>query len=121
VPQVRKSGMTDYSPFAVGVSLKSLPSPEAASGVLGALFGAAKKTDAEELADADAAAWTKAATVFKGWSRMDSKKVIAFHHDRDVAVDVHYVTDQDAGGPSASLLPQGRAADVTPTFFLFFF
>jgi len=41
--KVRKSGMADYSPFAVGVSLTSLPSPEAASGVLGSLFGSGKK------------------------------------------------------------------------------
>jgi len=99
--------MTDYSPFAVGVGLKTLASTQESGGVLGSLFGSGKKTEAEEAAETEALAWTKSATVFKGWSRMDSKKVIAFHHDHDVTVDLSYVTSAEAGGDTAPLLPPG--------------
>ena len=99
--------MTDYSPFAVGVGLKTLASSEVSGGVLGSLFGSGKKTEAEEAAEAEALAWSKSATVFKGWSRTDSKKVIAFHHDHDVTVDLSYVTSAETGGETAPLLLPG--------------
>ena len=101
--KVRKTGMVDYSPFPVGVALKSLPAPGEAPGVLGSLF-AAKKTPAEEAAEAEAMAWSKSTTVFKAWSRLDSKKSIAFHHDHDIHLSLAYAEPAEG---EADLLPAG--------------
>jgi hypothetical protein len=42
--------MSDFNPWGVAVALKSLPSAEAAPGILGSLF-TSKKTDAELAAE----------------------------------------------------------------------
>jgi len=107
--KVRKTGMTDYSPFAVNVGLSSLPLVEE-KGLLSGLFGS-KKSE-EEAAAGDA--WTKSTTVFKAWSRLESKKVIAFHHDRDVRCAVSYSprSAEGEGGFAVEPLPEGTPLSV---------
>lgn len=104
--KVRKTGMTDYSPFPVGVSLKTIAPVEEDAGVLGSLFGSTKKTDAEEALEAEALKWSKSTTVFKPRSRLDSKKVIAFHHDHDIACDLFYA-EAEGGAELLGGLPSG--------------
>jgi hypothetical protein len=57
---------------------------------------------AQEAAEAEAMAWSKSTTVFKSWSRLDSKKLIAFHHDHDIACGMFYAEPAEG---EESLLP----------------
>jgi hypoxia up-regulated 1 len=80
--RVRKVGMQDISPFAVGVRLRELePSP-----------------DAEK-------PWTKRATIFRQKNKLNSRKVVAFKHARDVSVTFHY--------DNAKTLPPGTDATIS--------
>eukprot|EP00614_Pseudopedinella_elastica_P026670 CAMPEP_0172615954 /NCGR_PEP_ID=MMETSP1068-20121228/62611_1 /TAXON_ID=35684 /ORGANISM="Pseudopedinella elastica, Strain CCMP716" /LENGTH=966 /DNA_ID=CAMNT_0013421253 /DNA_START=59 /DNA_END=2959 /DNA_ORIENTATION=+ len=106
--KVRKTGMTDFSPFPITVGLASLPSTET-GGVLGGLFGGGKKKTEAEIDEA--ANWKKTATVFKAWSKLDSKKVLAFHHDQDIKLDVSYA-EQPAQGEE-SMLPPGTRVKLS--------
>jgi hypoxia up-regulated 1 len=100
--KVRKTGMTDRSPWPVSISLKSIPKSTTESSLLGGLFSA-KKTKEELEADVESDKWEKSTTLFKSWSKLDAKKLIAFHHDRDIMCEVSYAQDE----PGFELLPQG--------------
>jgi hypoxia up-regulated 1 len=79
--RVRRVGMTDMSPFAIGVRFTDLEKEE----------GAEKK-------------WTKRATIFKKNNKLDSRKVVAFQHDRDISVTFNYDSKDD--------LPEGSEPQI---------
>jgi hypoxia up-regulated 1 len=80
--RVRKVGMQDISPFAIGVRLRELePAP-----------------DAEK-------PWTKRATIFRQKNKLNSRKVVAFKHARDVSVTFHY--------DNAKTLPPGTDTTIS--------
>lgn len=102
--KVRKTGMVDHSPWPVSVSLKSIPKVDDV-GLLGGLF-TSKKTEDEIKADEESDAWSKSTTLFKPWSKLDSRKLISFHHDRDITCEVSYEANDNS-------LPQGSAKIIS--------
>jgi len=91
--RVRHVGMTDVTPFPIGVELHTLPKTEEGKKGLAGLFGLGRKTPekTEEKAPAsDDEEWTKKATVFKAFGKIGVKKTIAFTHDEDIHVAVQY-------------------------------
>jgi len=79
--RVRRVGMVDMCPFAIGVRFTDLEKPD----------------DSEKK-------WTKRATIFKKNNKLDSRKVVAFQHDRDISVTFNYDSKDD--------LPLGSEAQI---------
>jgi len=99
--RVRKVGMADYSPFAVGVRMTNdahAASVTEGGGLMGFFKGGTKKKDGEPAEDD----WHKRATLFKKGARLGAKpRTIAFHHDADVVCELAYddVVDLPPGTP----------------------
>ena len=70
--RVRSIGMTDTSPWAIGIQMEDLVP-----------------------ADDETEVWSKEATIFKAWGKVGVKKTIAFTHDQDVHAGLRYVDTKD--------------------------
>jgi len=92
--RVREVGMQDVNPFEIGIELHELE--EVSSG---SWFGGnEKKSDNEE------EEWTKSASVFKPFGKLNVKKTIAFTHDKDVHCSVSYL--------DCDMLPTGTEKSI---------
>lgn len=85
--RVRHVGMQDITLFPIGVSLSELAA-----------------IDAVDPVDEDTKPWSKRATIITEKTHLGSKKVVAFHHDKDIMCKVYY--------PESDMLPVGTPTDI---------
>jgi len=111
--RVRKVGLIDHTPYAVGIkmdndplgkSAKDVLEAEGKTALLGGFFGggAAAAKAASERYEAEAKDWQKRATLFKAGATLGGKpRIIAFQHDADIVCELLYEeTDKlEAGVP----------------------
>merc|ERR1719506_3627220 len=100
--RVRKVGMQDISPFAVGVRLREIETPDEPkpkgnetdddddAAEKEAAEEAAKKAAEESEGGKKKKPWTKRATIFRVKNKLNSRKIVAFKHSKDVSVTFHY-------------------------------
>ena len=91
--RVRKVGMLDYGPYALGVRMTNdlyAASVTEGGGLMGFFKGGTKKKDSDNKEEAPED-WHKRATLFKAGARIGAKpRTIAFHHDADIVCELAY-------------------------------
>eukprot|EP00599_Poterioochromonas_sp_BG-1_P004886 CAMPEP_0173141230 /NCGR_PEP_ID=MMETSP1105-20130129/5369_1 /TAXON_ID=2985 /ORGANISM="Ochromonas sp., Strain BG-1" /LENGTH=913 /DNA_ID=CAMNT_0014054391 /DNA_START=66 /DNA_END=2807 /DNA_ORIENTATION=+ len=90
--RVRKIGITDISPFDIGVRVQTLPraAEEKSGGLLSSFFKSSEEKKPETTAEEEEK-WEKHTVLFPAKSTFPSKnKLIAFNYDQDILCKIEY-------------------------------
>ena len=89
--RVRKVGMTDISPFPMGVRLTEIrPAADNATATDGAEGDKKEAGDDKDGDEAETKLWSKRAALFKKNDRLASRKMVTFKHDTDFSCTFLY-------------------------------